>query len=197
MNEALLIENWIRERHSTFVNGLKEGSRIDDSVIEKILGNATWAPTHGLVQAWNFNVFAGRGVESFYRLQQSIYKEITVPEKFNQIKFAKFTEKSNRVSHIIVIIARRDPKKRYPKQEDIVSVACAVQNIYLSMQAYGVAGYLSTGDICYSRQMREYLQLGHEDECIGFFTLGIADPAAPRPLRKRIPAAEKTEWIRE
>jgi nitroreductase len=197
MNETILIEKWFRERHSTFVNGLLEGGIIEDTVIGKILENATWAPSHGLVQAWQFKVFAGRGVETFYKLQQQIYKKITSPDKYSQMKYDKYTEKSNRVSHIIAVIARRDPKKRYPRQEDIVSVACAVQNIYLSLRAYGVAGYLSTGDICYSEQMREYLQLDREDECIGFFTLGIADPAANRAQRKRIPATEKTEWIRD
>jgi nitroreductase len=196
MKEQLAIENWIRRRQSTFVNGLLEGGRIDDSIIESMLENACWAPSHGLVQAWDFKVFTGEGVNSFYRLQQSIYKEITPSEKYSETKYKKFTEKSNYVSHVIVIIARRDINKRYPKQEDIVSVACAVQNIYLSMQAYGVAGYLSTGDICYSSQMRARLKLGEEDECIGFFTLGFANTAIQRPARKRVPAKEKTEWIR-
>jgi nitroreductase len=197
MIESNFVDNWIRERQSTFVNGLIEGGKIEDSVIEKLLENATWAPTHGLVQAWEFKVFAGRGVESFYRLQQSIYKEVTPHEKCSPTKYEKYLDKVNRVSHVVVIIARRDPNKRYPKQEDIVSVACAVQNIYLSLNAYGIAGYLSTGDICYSRQIREYFQLADEDECLGFFTLGLADADAKRPLRKRAPAAEKTVWIRE
>jgi nitroreductase len=188
---------WITERHSTFVNGLTEDSKIEDTVIEKLLENAIWAPSHGLLQAWQFKVFAGKGVDSFFRLQQSVYKEIMPPEKYNEIKFRNYPEKSRRVSHVIAIIARRDPKKRYPKQEDIVSVACAVQNIYLSLEAFGIAGYLSTGDTCYADSMRLYLQLGEEDECIGFFILGIADTSAARPVRKRIPAKEKTEWIRD
>ena len=191
------IDEWIRLRKSTFVNGLKEGSKISDEVIEKLLDNAVWAPTHGLVQAWNFKVFTGKGLDTFYKVQQEIYKAVTPGSKFNQEKYDKIPGKSKRVSHVIAVIARRDPKKRFPKQEDIVSVACAVQNIYLSLQAYGVAGYLSTGDICYTEPMRQYLGLAEDDECIGFLTLGIADENYKRPERKRIPASEKTEWIRE
>ena len=191
------IDEWIRLRKSTFVNGLKEGGRISDEVIEKLLDNAVWAPTHGLVQAWNFKVFTGKGLDTFYKVQQEIYKAITPESAFNQEKYDKIPGKSKKVSHIIVVIARRDPKERFPKQEDIVSVACAVQNIYLSMQAYGVAGYLSTGDICYAEPMRRYLGLAEDDECIGFLILGIADENYKRPERKRIPASEKTEWIRE
>jgi hypothetical protein len=45
--------------------------------------------------------------------------------------------------------------------------------------------------------MREYLKLGEEDECIGFFIMGIADLSGASNIRKRIPAIEKTVWIRE
>jgi nitroreductase len=196
MSTSITIRNWIKNRKSTFINGLQDGGRINDTVIEEILENATWAPTHGLGQVWEFKVFADAGVDAFFREQQSIYKATTLPEKFNETKYQKFTEKSNRVSHIIAVIARRDPKKRFPKQEDIVSVACAVQNIYLSLQAYGIGGYLSTGNICYAEEMRIFLGLEEEDECLGFFTLGIPDSNLKRPQRKRIPASEKTEWIR-
>ena len=191
------IDAWIKNRKSTFINGFREGSKIADSIIEKLLDNAIWAPSHGLVQAWNFKVFTGKALDRFYKFQQEVYKEITPGSEFNAEKYQKMSAKSNKVSHVIAVIARRDPKKRFPKQEDIVSVACAIQNIYLCLEAYGVAGYLSTGDICYTHSMRKYLDLKDEDECLGFFTLGIADENYKRPERKRIPAREKTEWIRE
>ncbi len=195
--KELTIDEWIRLRKSTFMNGLKEGGRIADEVIEKLLDNGTWAPSHGLVQAWHFKVFTGKGLDALYKEHQEIYKAITPEAKFSMDKYEKLPEKSKKVSHVIAVIARRDPKKRFPKQEDLVSAACAVQNIYLSMQAYGVAGYLSTGDICYADRMRRYLGLQDEDACLGFITLGIADENYIRPERKRIRAAEKTEWIRE
>ncbi|MBN1598528.1 MAG: hypothetical protein JW894_09560 [Bacteroidales bacterium] len=67
------------------------------------------------------------------------------------------------MSHIIAVIARRDPKKKFPMQEDIVSVSCTLQNIYLSLQEFQIAGYLSTGDICYTNQMRKFLLLEEEE----------------------------------
>ena len=196
MEKADQINTWIRNRQSTFLNGLSEGGTIDDQVIEELLENASWAPSHGLVQAWEFKVFNGEGLRAFYRKQQEIYKETTPADKFREEKYHKIGEKYRFVSHVIGIIMRRDPKKRFPKQEDLVSVACAAQNIYLSMQAYGIAGYLSTGDICYQPQTRKFLGLEKDDECIGFFTLGIADENYKRPPRKRIPVTDKTEWIR-
>lgn len=191
------ISEWIKSRESTFVNGLKEGSQIDDSVIEKLLENASWAPSHGLVQAWHFKIFAGHGVKRFFSTQQEIYKQITPPDKFFDFKYQAYNDKWKRVSHVIAIIAKRDPYKRFPKQEDIVSVACAIENIYLSLKAFEIGGYLSTGDICYSDQMREFLKLEEEDTPIGFFILGEPDKSFQRPKRTRIAASDKTEWIRE
>ena len=191
------IENRIRNRKSTFVNGLKEGSQIDDGIIEKLLENASWAPTHGLVQAWHFKVFANDAVKRFFTVQQAIYKEITPADRYVNAKYEAYSEKHKRVSHIIAVIAKRDRYKRFPKQEDIVSVACAVQNMYLSLDAYGIAGYLSTGEICYSQQMRNFLDMEPEDEPIGFFVLGEADESYQRPPRMRIPVTEKTQWFRE
>jgi len=191
------IENWIKNRKSTFVNGLKEGSKIDDSIVKKLLENASWAPSHGLVQAWHFKVFTGDAVKRFFSFQQRVYKEITPADKFVDFKYEAYPEKHKRVSHIVAVIAKRDPYKRFPKQEDIASVACAVENIYLSLEAYGVAGYLSTGETCYSQQMRAFLQLEAEDEPIGLFILGEADESFQRPPRMRLPVAEKTEWIRK
>ena len=196
-NKKHAIQAWIRNRQSTFVNGLKEGGVIDDKVIEQLLDNAIWAPSHGLVQAWHFKVFTADGLKRFYRVQQQIYKETTPPDKFSESKYNKIAEKHKVVSHVIAIIMKRDPNRRFPAQEDLVSVACATQNIYLSLQAFEIAGYLSTGDVCYQPPMRAFLELDHEDECIGFFTLGIRDAHYERPPRKRIPAKEKTEWIRE
>jgi nitroreductase len=194
-NSIQLVNSIIRNRKSTFTQNLKENAKIEDHVITEILENAVWAPSHGLVQPWYFKVFAGEGVGSFFLAQQRIYIESTPAEKFNESKYNKFTEKVSKVSHIVVIICQRDPKRRFPKQEDIVSAACAVQNIYLCLGPHGIAGYLSTGDICYTQQMRDYLRLGEEDECIGFFIMGIADATSVPITRKRVPAIDKTEWI--
>ncbi len=194
---AFTISQWIKNRKSTFMNGLKEGGKIDDEIIKKLLENANWAPSHGLVQAWHFKVFAGEGVKTFFKVQQKIYKQITPPDKFFDFKYHDYDNKWKRVSHIIAIVAKRDPKKLFPKQEDLVSTACATENIYLSLQEFGIAGYLSTGDVCYSQPMREYLGLNPDDEPVGFFILGVPDESVIRPERKRIAVSEKTEWIRE
>ena len=190
------VSSWIQGRESTFINGLREGGQIDDAVIEQLLELAIWAPNHGLTQPWHFKVFAQDGVRQFFQAQKQIYKTTTPPEKYREIKYQKYDDKPSKVSHIIAVICRKSSAQRFPEQEDLVATACAVQNIYLSLTSFKIGGYLSTGDSCYTEPMRKFLKLQDNDIPIGFFILGIPDPGFHRPARTRIPATEKTEWIR-
>lgn len=193
----LNINDVIRQRRSTWPLNFNQDRKIDKSVITEILDTAVWAPSHGLTQPWKFFVFQGDGVRTFFNKQKEIYLEITPPEQVKESKLAKYDEKVSRVSHIIAVCMERDKKRKYPEIEEIVATACVIENIYLCMNDFGIAGYLSTGDICYTQQMKDYLGLGEEDKCLGFFQLGYAKEGISRPDRKRIPATEKTVWISE
>ena len=186
---------FIRNRRSTWPKDFNPDIKIDNIVITEILENAVWAPNHGLNQPWHFKVFHGNGVNMFFEKMKEIYRETTSPEKINEKKLAKYDDKATQVSHIVAVCMKRDPNKRYPEVEDIVATACVVQNIYLQLNSSGIAGYLSTGDICYTQQVKDFLGLAEEDRCIGFFQLGVPVSDLNQPQRKRIPAAEKTEWI--
>ena len=48
-------------------------------------------------------------------------------------------------------------------------------------------------DMC----LRSFQELAEEDECVGFFVLGLADESVTRRPGMRIPARENTVWIRE
>ncbi|MFX6331091.1 hypothetical protein ABTF76_22820, partial [Acinetobacter baumannii] len=52
-------------------------------------------------------------------------------------------------SHIISIGMKRNEAQCIPEIEEIEAVACAVQNIYLSVSAYGLGGYWTSGGITY------------------------------------------------
>jgi nitroreductase len=189
-----MINKAIQERISTYPRNFKPGEKIPNTTIESILENAVWAPTHKLTQPWYFIVFEGQGVQTFFEKQSEIYQEITPVEKISGQKLQKYKDKAEQVSHVIAIIAKHDVKERIPAIEEVVATSCALQNIYLSLASYGIAGYLSTGDVCYAQQMADFLELGEGDKVLGFFQLGIAKDDLPKPNRKRIPAKEKTVW---
>ena len=193
-----IISQSIKERRTIYPVNFDPDKKITDlNIIKSILGAAVWAPTHKLTQPWNFKVFHGKGVGTFFKKQQEIYKEITPKEKFIEKKYQKYDEKAKQVSVVIAVWMKRDDNDKVPEIEEIVATGCVIENIYLSLKPYGVAGYLSTGDICYTQQIKDFLKIGEKDKCLGFFQLGYPKKGLDLPVRKRIPAEEKTEWILE
>lgn len=190
-----IISQIIRERRSVYPQNFEVSRKIPDSDILEILETSVWAPSHGLTQPWAFRVYRGDGVTRFFNALRDIYLSTTPPDRIKPGKAARYTDKALQVSHVIAVCMIRDRAKKYPETEEIVATSCVIENIYLCLQAYGIAGYLSTGDVCYRQETKKFLELGDEDMCLGFFQLGYPREDINRPERKRIPAAEKTVWI--
>jgi nitroreductase len=191
----IIADQLIHERRSTWPMNFDPERKIEDSLIAEILETAIWAPSHGLTQPWAFKVFHDGGIRDFFNRIRDIYLEITPADEVKASKIQKYEDKIGRVSHVIAVCMIRDPKKKHPVIEEIVATSCVIENIYICINAFGIAGYLSTGNICYTQQVKDYLGLGAEDLCLGFFQLGYPISDISRPVRKRIPAAEKTQWI--
>lgn len=181
-----------RNRRSVFPKQFVPGKQIPKEIIEQILINATWAPNHGQTEPWQFNVYSGEGLQTFAKIQSEIYKEKS-GEKFMQSQFEKLQQTPLLASHIISIGMKRTTTKRIPEIEDIEAVACAVQNMYLSVAAYGLGGYWTTGGITYYENVQHYFGLGEEDKLLGFFYIGCVE--TPSPSAKRKPLEEKVIWI--
>ncbi|HRI25851.1 MAG TPA: nitroreductase [Ferruginibacter sp.] len=182
----------IRNRRSVFPDQFKAGKKVDDAIIRQILINATWAPNHGQQEPWQFSVFTGDGLRAFADFQSGLYKQ-DAGDAFNEAKYIKLQQQPLKASHIISLGMKRSTKKNIPEIEDIEAVACAVQNIYLSVAAYGLGGYWTTGGVTYNEKAKPYLGLEENDKLLGFFYIGhIGVPSAPG---KRIHAEEKTNWI--
>jgi nitroreductase len=181
-----------RTRRSVFPDQFKAGEKIDDDIIKEILINATWAPNHGQCEPWQFTVFAGDGLKKFATFQSEIYKQ-EAGDDFAEAKYLKLQQQPLKASHIIAIGMKRSAKKTIPQIEDIAAVACAVQNIYLSVTAYGLGGYWTTGGVTYVEKAKNALDLGDEDKLLGFFYIGKI--AIPSPAAKRAPLEEKVKWI--
>lgn len=88
---------------------------------------------------------------------------------------------------------KKSTNKSIPEVEDIAAVACAVQNIYLSVTAYGLGGYWTTGGITYRPQAKSFFGLGEQDKLLGFFYIGHI--AIPSTGATRLPLEEKISWV--
>ncbi|MFL5809617.1 MAG: nitroreductase [Flavisolibacter sp.] len=182
----------IRNRRSVFPKQFDEGKKVPDDIVTQILENAIWAPTHGLTEPWHFVVFSGDGLKQLSEFQSELYKQ-TAGEKFKEDKYKSLQANPLKASHVIAICMKRDPNKKIPEQEEIEAVAASVQNIYLTVTAYGYGGYWTTGGITYNEKAKPFFELKEEDKLLGFFYIGVV--AVPSPQGKRKGLEEKVVWI--
>lgn len=187
------VNRLIKNRRSVFTN-MFTGEKVEDGIVHQMLENANWAPTHALTEPWRFRVFTGEGLQKLADFQAGLYKSKTESlGTFNEKSYHKLLEKPLECSHIISIGMQRDPKGKVPEVEEIESVACAVQNMYLTATAYGIGCYWGTGGVTYFPEAKEYFGLGEQDKLLGFLYIGI--PAKVPSTGKRTAIEEKVSWI--
>ncbi|HEX7906030.1 MAG TPA: nitroreductase [Chitinophagaceae bacterium] len=183
-----------RSRRSTFPDQLDAGKKVDDAIIKEILTNATWAPNHGKEEPWHFTVFSGKGLQTLADFQSKTYKE-GAGDNFKEITYTKLQQNPLKASHVIAIGMKKSANKNIPEVEDIAAVSCAVQNIYLSVTAYGLGGYWTTGGVTYKEIAKPFFGLGEQDRLLGFFYIGYIAIPSTGATRKSID--EKVNWITE
>ena len=194
MNSAEYFNQLARSRRSVFPDQYEEGKKVDDGIIKEILINATWAPNHGQAEPWQFTVFTGEGLKKLASFQSELYKQ-EAGNNFKEATYVKLRERPLKASHIIAIGMKRTTVKNIPEVEDIAAVACAVQNMYLSLTAYELGGYWTTGGVTYNEKAKPFFGLGENDRLMGFFYIGHI--AVPSPSAKRSPLEQKVTWINE
>jgi nitroreductase len=188
------VNELMRKRRSIFQNQYS-GEKVDDAVVQQMLENANWAPTHKLTEPWRFFVYSGEGLKQLAQQQAAVYKKVTGRDgTFKEDRYQNLLTKPMLSSHIIVVAMKRDEKKSVPEVEEIGAVFCAVENMYLTATAYGVGAYLSTGGITYFEEAKEIFSLGKEDRILGFFHIGMPKGETPDGKRKSI--GEKVTWFR-
>ncbi|MEQ9404836.1 MAG: nitroreductase [Cyclobacteriaceae bacterium] len=162
---------------------------IPREIIEELLENANHAPTHRLTEPWRFKVFLGEGKKRLGDFLAEKYRE-TVTE-FVPAKFEKIKVNPTKAGAVIAIILHRDPEERIPEWEETASVACAVQNMWMSCSQYGLGGYWSSPDL--ADYLGELTKLKENEKCLGFFYLGYCDQN-DRIVKKK-PVEEKVSWV--
>ncbi len=185
------ISEIMQRRRAVFPKTYIPGKPIERAVIQQLLDNANWAPTHRLTEPWRFQVF--HSLESRQALSDMVadfYKRNTPAALFSEEKMKKSADKPLLSGAVIAIIMQRDPEARVPEWEEIASVAMAVQNMWLSCTALGLGCYWSTPKA--ALEANDFLGLGPGQRCLGLFYLGWHDmPPLPG---KRSPITEKTTW---
>lgn len=167
---------------------------IEESLIQLILENANWAPTHGMTEPWRFVVFTGPARARLAEFLATTYKAITSPEEFKPNKFEGMCKNALLAPVVIAIGMKRQVSEKITELDEIQAVACAVQNMHLTAAAHGLGGFWSTNVAAISDPMRQFIGLGPKDRALGLFYLGY--PSCDWPAGTRRMLAEKVRWER-
>lgn len=190
---AEIINRIMRVRRSVFVAQYDTTRKVEDYVIEQMLENANWAPTHYLTEPWRFVVFTGDGLSRLAQFQAALYQREAA--KFEQTQYEKLLQYPLKASHVISIGMKRHEMDKLPEVEEICAVACAVQNMQLTAAAYGVGCYWTTGGITYYENAKPFFQLSPQDKLLGFLYVGYPKEAVCGQGKRR-PIQEKVVWVR-
>lgn len=186
------VNEMIRTRRSIYTN-MFSGEEVSDAIIDEMLENANWAPTHRLTEPWRFIVFKGEGLKKLGEFQAELYKQKS-PDSFSQEKCDKLENKPLECSHVIAIGMHRDEKHVVPEVEEVCATACAVQNMWLTASAHRIGCYWSTGGVTFYEEAKPFFGLGQEDLLLGFLFIGTLK-TDKWPQGKRKPIGDKVKWI--
>lgn len=164
-------------------------------IVESVLNSAIWAPSHGMTQPWRFKVFREEGLTKLGTALKEIYDATTPEDSYKSEKIEKLVRRTETVSVIVAICMERDPREYIPEVEEIEAVACGVQNMMLHCTAHGLGSFWSSPKLCYTDEMKSFLELGPKDRCLGLFYMGY--PAEPWPKSHRKPIEYVTEWVED
>lgn len=192
MKAVEVLDDAIKHRRSIYT-GMFGEEKIDDSIIEKMLQNANWAPSHKHTEPWRFVVFKGEGLKKLADFQATLYK-LKNTDHFDNNQFEKLKSKPLECSHVIAIGMKRDEKERVPEVEEICATACAVQNAWLTASAHGVGCYWSTGGITFYDEAKPFFGLGEKDKLLGFLYMGSLKNDKWPEGRKQ-PWEDKVTWV--
>ena len=183
------IHKLIRKRRSVFP-GFYSDKPIERAVLEQILENANWAPSHKLTEPWRYKVFQGDSKLKLGAFLAEWYKEHTPEAKYSELKYNKTLKKAKRSGAIIAICMQRDAEERVPEWEELASVACSVQNMWLSCTALDIGCYWSTPKSIHDYGKFQKLEEG--ERCIGLLYMGYQGQEVPDS--KRGPIGDKVIW---
>lgn len=184
------INNIIKNRRATPPKFLAR-KEVSKEVIEQLLENANWAPTHKNTEPWRFKVYTRNAKQKLASDAFSLLlNKIESGEPINPQKAEKFKSGLENVPVAIAIIFERDAAERVPEWQEIAAVSMAVQNMWLTATGLGLGAFWSTPE--FLPILNDLVEIQSNQKLLGFFYIGHIAMEYPGPGRGDI--AVKVEW---
>ncbi|MDB6074392.1 MAG: nitroreductase [Verrucomicrobiaceae bacterium] len=184
----------IRNRRSIKPASMDPARPVERATLLTLLENATWAPTHGMTEPWRFRVYEGAAREALADTLQRLYREVTPAAEQREDKYAKLRDGVLQAPTIIACSMRRGSVDKIPVQDEIEAVACALQNLMLSASAIGLGSFWSSPPLLESENLKLWLGLRPQDQCVGLLYLGWPKAGCAWPTSARKPLTERVSW---
>lgn len=158
---------------------------LSEDALQAALAAAHAAPNHKLTVPWRFTVV---GAETRARLAEVGVAVKSAKRELNAEAQAKVRAKITDPSGCLVVsqVLHQDP---FVRNEDYAAVACAIQNLMLSLHANGLGSKWSSGGV--TRAPETYALLGIDaarERIVGFVWVGtpakVPDPGRPLSLEQ-------------
>ncbi|GAA3781995.1 nitroreductase [Flavobacterium ginsengiterrae] len=189
------ISKIIRNRRSVYADEF-EKQNIPDDLLNEILTNAIYAPTHKMTEPWRFIVFKDRYLEQLGSFLAEYYKDFYFEkfsaeealEKYNQLK-----EYPLNSACVIGVVLVRNLKINLPEWEEVAAVSSAVQNMALTCTAHNIGNYWSTsaGAVDYLKQFG----LAENEQSLGLIYVGYYPEDIEPSRKKRTPISNKVTYF--
>ena len=156
--------------------------------LARIVGAAANAPDHGELTPWRFIL-----VDDPMRhgLGQALSRAVVERDPTaTEAQQVMAQEKGLRAPVLLAAICRKptDGHSEIPWEERVLSLGCAIQNMLLVATAIGFDSALTTGRAMASQALREFLQLGIDEQSLCFINIGSA---TRQPADKQRPDLSK------
>ncbi|HSG53477.1 MAG TPA: NAD(P)H nitroreductase [Rheinheimera sp.] len=166
----------LTSRHSTA--RLTEPAPTGD-VLENIKRAAVQVPDHGALRPWRFIIAEGR--QALSKLGD-IFAEAAVEDDpaISNDMLERARQLPLRAPMVIICIAKAVQNAKIPLIEQQHSAACAVMAMQQAAFAQGFGGIWRTGAYAQLDFVKQALELGEDDEIVGYLYLGTPAGEAPR-----------------
>jgi nitroreductase len=153
---------------------------VDEAIVQRALGAAQEAPCHKLTWPWRFTRVGPRGRARLITLNQELKAS---KRSLTDAQVARIASKMGNPPVLLVVSQVRcdDPMRA---QEDYAAVACAIQNLCLSLHVDGVGSKWSSGAVTRHPETYQLVEIDPALEAIvGFIWVGYADCVPDEPAR--------------
>jgi nitroreductase len=157
---------------------------IPEGALERALEAAAAAPNHRMTEPWRFTRVGRQGREVLARISIDL-KTDGGRTPMSAAGEAKARDKFVKPAELLVVsqVVDADPEVA---REDYAAIACAVQNICLSLSAEGIGSKWSTGGVTTDPRTYEHLRIdATQERIVGFVWIGYSAVESPPKSRRR------------